>query len=98
MRGLVPLSAEIVGRRDQAAAEMVLPEAIHDDAGEQMSGALVGVGDPVGQRGAAVTRPGSRWRLDLPVLLAVGGVLQHGEEALGGFAFLLVHVAALAEI
>ena len=51
----------------------MLPEAIDDHAGQQVAGAVVDVGDPVGQRGAAVrgSRPGRRRRL--PVLLGVRG-------------------------
>ena len=45
--GRVALHAEVAGRGDDAAAEVMLPEAIDDHAGEQVPGAVLGVGDPV---------------------------------------------------
>ena len=50
MRGRVADDAEIAGRGDDAAAEMVLPEPIDDDACRQ---GMIGAGEPCGQLGAA---------------------------------------------
>ena len=42
MRRRIALDAEIVRRADDAAAHVVLPEAIDDDAGEEVAGAIFG--------------------------------------------------------
>ena len=46
--------AEVARRGDDAAAQVVLPEAIDDHAGQQVPGPVLGVGDPVGEGGPAV--------------------------------------------
>ena len=51
-----PCGAEVVGRGDEAAAEMVLPEAVDDDAGGER---MVGPRQPLGQVEAAERRAGS---------------------------------------
>src|SRR5207249_4779361 len=50
VRRAVAVEAEVVGGGDQAAAEVVVPDAVHDDAGGERVG---GVDDPVGQASAA---------------------------------------------
>ena len=75
--------------------DVVLPEPIDDHPGQQVAGPLLGVGDPIGQRRAAIRGPPAGRRRRLPVLLAVGGRVEHLQEAGGGLADLLVQVAAL---
>jgi hypothetical protein len=44
------LETEIAGGIDEAAAEVMVPEAVDDDAGEEVAGAVFGIGHPVGER------------------------------------------------
>ena len=52
MRGLVAAETEVAGCSDDALTEVMMPETVHKHtAGER----IVGVGDPLGQRAAALT-------------------------------------------
>ena len=51
MRGRLAVAAEVVGSRDEGAAEVVLPEAVHEDARGK---GVVRAGDPAGQVEAAL--------------------------------------------
>ena len=51
------MRAEIVGRPHQPLAEMVLPEPVDDHSCQQAAGAVVDVGQPLGQRRPLVGRP-----------------------------------------
>ena len=51
MRWLLAVEPEVIGRADQPAAEMMLPEPIHVHAGGER---VAGVGDPLGQLEPAV--------------------------------------------
>ena len=51
MRRLVAPESEIARRSDEALAEMVMPEAIHEDARRER---IVAMGDPLGQRTATL--------------------------------------------
>ena len=53
MRRALAHDAEIAGRADDAAAEVIMPDAIDHDARGQR---IVGVGEPLRQRGAAAGR------------------------------------------
>ena len=61
MRGRIALAAEIVGRADDALAEVALPDAVDHDAGEQR---IVGRGQPQGERFAALRNEENVLRLD----------------------------------
>ena len=65
MGGRLAQPAEIAGRADQAATEMILPDPVDDDASRQR---IVGPGQPSGQSQAAarsIGRAGRAW-LDPP--------------------------------
>ena len=49
VRGLGSLDSEIIGRGDESLTEMVLPQTIDDDSGEQVAGTVGGVGHPESQ-------------------------------------------------
>ncbi len=55
MRGTLAHAAEIVGRADDAASEMIMPDAIHHHARGQR---IFGIGDPAGKLGARRGRVG----------------------------------------
>ncbi len=62
VRRLRPGNAEVVGRGDDAGAEVVLPDAVDHDAGEER---VLRRRDPVRERGAAARGDAARWpRLD----------------------------------
>ena len=74
---------EVADGTDEALSEVVLPDAVDDDSGEERASPLVKVGDPIGQGatllGAVVSETGFEGRLPI-----VGGglvVCEHGEEA-----------------
>ena len=51
-----PRSAEVAGRGDEAAADVVLPQPVDDHAGQQVPGAVFDVGEPVRPAPCAGTR------------------------------------------
>ena len=70
MRWIIATHAEIARRSNEAVADMVVPNPIDDNAGQQRSAALVCVGYPVGKcptlPGALGLRTGFRV---LPILV-----------------------------
>ena len=56
MVGPVAGRAEVVGRAHQALAEVVLPEPVDNHPRQQGAGAVVDVGEPLGQRHPLVSR------------------------------------------
>ena len=86
MRRRLAAGAEVAGRGDDATAEMELPEAIHLDAGQQCAGAVLRVGDPLGQRPAAVRCAAARRRSGFPMLFLVGRSVEHLQHSSGATA------------
>jgi hypothetical protein len=68
--------AEVVGSGDEAAAEVVLPEAVHQHAGGER---MVGARDPAGERQSSAAAPwwGGRGEPEG----CGGGIAQGGGEA-----------------
>ncbi len=83
MRGLVAHRAEIAGRADQAAAEVVLPEPVDDHPRRQ---GIVRVGEPVGQRRAPAGRPGDRPRPRNRLAVARAQDVRESRNDLGALA------------
>ena len=52
--GALTLRAEIVGCGNDAAAEMVLPDAVDHDSRGELARAVIDVRDPIGERAAMV--------------------------------------------
>src|SRR5688572_27198223 len=50
MRRLVALQSEVIRSTNQALAEVMLPQPVHDNPREQMTPAILGVHQPFGQR------------------------------------------------
>ena len=71
MRGRLARRTELVGRGHDSAAEMVLPEPVDDDPRQQVTGALLGVGEPMGQRRASIGGAPAWRRRRVPMLRAV---------------------------
>jgi len=69
VRRRLALGAEVAGGGDDAAAEVVLPDAVRDYPRELETGALIHVRQPVGQGAAQVGRPRARRRALLPAAL-----------------------------
>ena len=67
MGGPATVEAEVARRLDDAGAEMVVPEAIDLDAGEQRLG-----GDPLGQFDSAVAFRGVERQAKILTLIAQG--------------------------
>ena len=96
------LKPEIVRCADDAATEMLLPQPIHDHSREQVSRAMFGVGDPVGDRAATQRRARALGRRVFPGCRQVVGVLridahQHLQESLRRDALFLIHIATFQE-
>ena len=51
---LVPDPAEVVAGSHQADTEVVLPEAIHNNARRERASAVIYIGQPMGESGAAI--------------------------------------------
>ena len=98
MRGQLALQTEIVGRIHNAAAEMMLPQAVGHHPREQVPRAVFGVRKPIGQRTPAVTSAPTLGRGYLPRLLVLAAAHQHLQEALRGLAVFLVRITAFQEI
>src|SRR5437870_5063623 len=64
-RRLAP-AAEIARRRYNALAQVMLPEPINNNAGQQVAGAAMKVRQPFGERPPPVRRSPTRRRLLLP--------------------------------
>src|SRR5262249_49392797 len=60
MRRRRALESEVVGRADESAAEVVLPDSIHHYARRQR---ILGACDPVGERQPPTAALGIRWHL-----------------------------------
>lgn len=89
--------AEVVRRRHEAAAEMMLPHAIHRHAGHQCARAVLDIGKPVRERTAAAGIFRAGWRRPLPARF-VRVAHEHLEEALRREGLLLIRVAALENV
>src|SRR5262245_16667476 len=95
MRRSLPLYSKIVGRADDAFAEMVFPNAIGDDTREKWTGAAIDTRHPIGKRNSRVQRRhgwrgrcGSRRGIATPQHLQVPGL---------GFPLFVVHLASAQE-
>jgi hypothetical protein len=60
MRGARTLKTEIVRGGDEATAEVLLPDAVCGDPGQEVPGPAFWIGEPAGERGAAVAGSGTR--------------------------------------
>src|SRR5437868_1959274 len=98
MRGPRSLHAKVVRRGNNTAPKMVLPQAIDNRPGQKLTGAVFGIGDPIGQRTTAITRFATFGRSQLPMFFALRRGHQHLQKALRRLPHLLVAVAALEEI
>ena len=47
--GILALGPEVVGRSNQATTEVMVPEAIDNDPGQQVPGSAFGIGHPASQ-------------------------------------------------
>ena len=54
-----PLRAEITRRGDNSPSQVMLPEAVDDHPGEQLTSSVIDVGDPIGERLPPKSRPGA---------------------------------------
>src|SRR5437879_9068077 len=98
MRRPLALRAEIAGCADDAAAQVMLPEAVDDDTCQQMARAVFRVANPISQRPATIrSMPALGGRFE-PPLFEVGIAHEHLEEALGDDIAFLVRIAALEEM
>ena len=88
MCGRGRLSAEVVRIVDETAAEMALPDAIDDHAGDQW---IFGIGQPAGQGAAASAHTGKR---DRDLGRRLGRLREDGEKPGLHFAKRLVVAAA----
>ena len=96
--GALALGTEIVWGGDDAAAEVLLPDAVDDDAGEEVAGAVFGIGDPIGEGVAAMRGAGVFGGRLLPEGFGFPGPGEDLEEALGGDFLLLVDIAAVQDV
>src|SRR4051812_1720425 len=92
------LSAEVVRSCDDPAAEMVLPQAVHDHASHEVAGAVVYIGEPVGE-----TSPSVQLRLDRPTFaLPISGRSavshQYWQKILLGNLNFFLWIAALQDV
>ena len=90
------LQAEVVWGGDDSASEVVVPDAVDDDAGEEVAGSVFDIGDPVGEAAATVAGAGPVWWwLFLPV---AGGIAIAGEDLKEGGCgnlFFLIGIASI---
>src|SRR5262249_40626313 len=93
MRGRFALRAEVVRRADEALAEVVLPESVHDHTREQVPRTALAVRHPVRERDARRFRGalGVRGVAEPLVLVGAGEYLR---ESRRGDAVLAVGLAA----
>ena len=95
------LGSEVIRRGDEAAAEVMFPDAIDEHAGDQTAAAVDRVGEPLREGDAGIgSRSGCRGRSRLrrsDWSSGSGGTAQDLEEAGVGFAEFLVHFAAAEE-
>ena len=94
MRGPFTPFAEVAGRRNDAASQMMLPESVDDHPGEQRPGPLVDVRQPFGECTPTPGGPRSGRGIHPPSLERAGGGEQDLQEALFGGAVFLEDVAA----
>src|SRR5687768_2432891 len=90
--------AEIVWRGDDAVAEMMLPKAIDDDAGDLRAGAGFEVGHPVGEGAAATGEFSALGRFKFPALAAFARAHHDLQEILLRHAVFEVGVAAAEDV
>ena len=99
MGGECSLEPKVVGGGDDAASEVVVPDAVDDDAGEEVTGAVVDIGHPVGKSGAAIAGAGPIFRRAfLPICGGLAVAHEDLEEARLGDAFLLVGITTTEEV
>ena len=99
MRREDALQTEVVGSGHDAAPEVMVPDAVHDNAGEEMSGAVFDIGDPIGETTTSVAGAGPvGGRSLLPV--GSGLVIAHEDLKIAGLrdACFLVGVSAAQEV
>jgi hypothetical protein len=91
------LGTEIVRRGDEALTKVVLPEPVHEDPCQQVPGAVIDVGHPLGEGAATagVAGPGGWFVAPTRVLWIPAEDLK---EPLGGDAAFLVGAAAGEEM
>jgi len=93
MRRGLALHAKVIRRRDEAAPEVMLPDAVHHHAREQASRAVLGVGEPLAQRHARVGLG-----LGEPAFRALGRGVEHLEIIRVGLGNFAVHLAAPEQV
>ena len=94
VRRLFALRAKITRRGNNPAAEMMLPETIHDHSRQQLACAGVHICQPIGQGGAFESRVRSRGHSFLPMLFLVRCAHQHLQKPRVRFLLLLVEIAS----
>ena len=93
MRRWLALHAKVVGRRDEAAPEVMLPDAVHHHARKEAARAVLGVREPVAQRDARVGLG-----LGEPALRAVSGGVEDLQIVRVRLGNLAVHLAAAQQV
>ena len=93
------LETEVVGRGDDAASEVMVPNAVDDDAGEEVACAVFRIGDPVGEAATSVAGAGpvGGWGF---VPVAGGLIIAHEDLKVAGLrdALLLAGVTAAQKV
>src|SRR5262245_39864403 len=98
MAGRFAAGAELAGRGHNSAAHMMLPQAVHDHAREQVARTIMGIGYPIRECPAAVGSPPTFCGRNPPVFLSVWSGCQHLQESLAGNTVLLVGIAASQKV